>query len=276
MGSILNNPPVFHMLIQIKFNRITAIKNYYDQIQECFRQASFPDAKENLQQEISIQQPTEDTMQNVRIEHKNQLTWHFMNFERSAGFVLGDDFLVYHTTAYKCFNDALPHILNGINIIHEVMAISFIERIGMRFLNAILPEPSKQLSDYLIPDVLGFSGTSLETNGYIKQHSMFESILFSEAEKRVCASRIVMAKTNNSPPIMPQDLIPLIQQLDLQKQFIGLTGDMALLDIDCFQDGMREQFVLNQIEKHITALHDNASTIFRTLIRPERMQQWEV
>lgn len=273
MGRILMNPPVFYMLVQIKFNPVV-LKDYIDQIQERLRRNKFADFQTHSQKEAQISiQNEQGKDQNVSFNEKETLIWTFMNFEKNTGFVLLDQTLTFHTTAYTCFEDALGLIKSTLSLMNEVVGIEYIDRIGMRFLNAICAVDGEPLSDHLVSNVTGWSNRSLTDGQLSTVHSMVEHFYRSEDGKRNCLSRVVSAKIEDSVPPMPQELIPAIQVLDLADRFKSLTGDIAVLDTDCSYTE-RLKFDENTIFPIIESLHSNASEVFESSIRPERIKQW--
>lgn len=270
---MLKDPPVFHVLVQINFTSIPTLKDNIDRIHEEFRQQGFADKKQEVHQGVSIHSP--EPNQNVKIEHLNKISWHFSNFERDSGFMLCDEFLVFHTTNYQNFEDFLSKFNIGLKALIKTAGIFYTTQIGLRYLDALLIKHNESLEDYLIRDVIGIANSPLKDDGFLTQHSMFESVLQSSESNKTCVSRVVIAKVQDSPPIMPQDLIPLVQKLELKDIFQKMTGLMALIDIDCIKAQIREKPDSNNINAYIEDLHSHAATVFKSLITSARFDLWK-
>ncbi len=89
-------PPVFYFLMQVRFNRITQMRQHVSAFQEVLRQDGFADFNEEFQLEVAWQQGgnAQPSIQEARRER-----WIFSDMDRRSGFVLLDDALVFHTTA---------------------------------------------------------------------------------------------------------------------------------------------------------------------------------
>ena len=268
MSSALKNPPVFHMLVQVKFNQLPLIEKKIDLIKEQFRKYGFPDISHEIQSEINISD-NDHPSHGFKVEQRQVDAWSFIDFDKQTGYVLTDNFIIFHTTAYEDFEHARSKVIKGLSIIHETLTIDYIARIGMRFLNSICPEEGRKLTDYVQENTLGSQISVLGEKGFVKQQSLSESIFNYGSE--FCISRVVTGRVENSPPLMPQDLLSLIEQLELKKNFTKLSGEIAIVDIDCSQTD-RVKMDLSQFERSLDELHSNARAVFESTIKLQMVQ----
>ena len=63
----------------------------------------------------------------------------FLNIERTAGFVLDQAALSFQTTAYDVFESFSAAFLAGLRTVHEVVDLSYTERLGVRYLTPCFP-----------------------------------------------------------------------------------------------------------------------------------------
>ena len=63
--------------------------------------------------------------------------------------------MFYQTTDYDTFNPFLNRFLEGLKVLDEAARLSYTERAGVRFLDAVCPEASETIDQYLVPSVLG-------------------------------------------------------------------------------------------------------------------------
>lgn len=274
MGEILRDPPVFHVLVQMVFTPIPTMKENIDKIHEEFRSQGFVDRKQEFHQGVYVN--PNDASQNLKFEQVNKITWHFSNFESDSGFMLSDEFLIFHTTNYQNFEEFLSKFSDGVRALTNAVGVFYVTRFGLRYLNAVLIPEGEYPANYLIRDVVGVGNVPLKDHGFLAQHTMFESVLLCPQNNKTCTSRVVMTRIESSPPIMPQDLIPLIQKLKTKDKFHKMTGLIALLDTDCAKVDLREKPEIEKIQSHIIDLHSDAAIVFKSLITTERFELWKI
>jgi len=107
----------------------------------------------------------------------------------------------------------------------------------------------------------------LDNSGFIIQHAMSEKILVNIESKENCISRVVSANLANSNPLLPQELVPLVQHLKFKDKFRNINGLMTLLDLDSSKVELRMK-AANTIELSaiLDKLHFNLSQIFESLV----------
>ncbi|MAO57936.1 MAG: hypothetical protein CL549_17065 [Alcanivorax sp.] len=124
---IMHKPPVFYALIQVKFNPVQM-----DRFVQDFREAirpEFPDYEGDSQTEIFISMGPNAKPPEQRPRNR----WRFLNMDRTEGFTLLDDALVYHTNRYDCFTRCRDATLQALDVLHEQVKLAYVERIGMRY-----------------------------------------------------------------------------------------------------------------------------------------------
>ena len=198
-------------------------------------------------------------------------SWHFINFEQDAGFVINPNFIVFHTTSYICFEHFIKNVLLGLNVINKHLSVVVIERLGMRYLNAVIIKDNEQIERYLSKDLLSVQDKlGLDSHGFRIQHSMNEKILINQELNENCISRIVSAELNNSHPLLPQELVPLIQHLKLKKELTNITGLMTLIDLDASKTQLRLKAIeTEELKTILNRLHNILSTVFGSLVNVE-------
>ncbi len=157
MGQKLKNPPIFFSVIQARFNPLFALESYAAQIQDRLRQEGFPDASKNPFATFSL-----NVLAGAQIPGPIPVTqsvrYIFGNMEKTSGFVLDKSALTFQTTSYDTFEVFLDQFLMGLRIVNEAASLNFIERMGVRYLNAIFPTDEKGLPNYIAPSLLGLAG----------------------------------------------------------------------------------------------------------------------
>lgn len=257
----MNTPPVFYSLIQVRFNRVSQMASYVPPFQDALRKTGFADYREEKQLEVQILgagagQPNVEQLVSRR--------WVFNDLAGQEGFVLLEDALVYHTTNYARFSDCLERMLTALTLLDDLLGISHVERVGMRYLDAIQPIAPRTMQDYVLPELLGLSQVA---SGTLK-HS------YSETVQLIGDATLVM-KAFVAPQGLP--LPPDLQQLALQlpETVRQTTGPSLVMDSDCYVE-KRFAYSKDIVEERIRQLHGALLDIFKQSLTPEARQQWKL
>jgi uncharacterized protein (TIGR04255 family) len=263
MGQKLKDAPLYFTIVQARFNPILALEAYAPKIQESLRKQEFPDVQRAVQStfNLNLGSPPEDSPAEVPVERSARYT--FFNIERTAGFILDKAALSFQTTNYDGFGSFLAQFLKGLRIVHEVVDLSYTQRLGVRYLDAVFPRTDEALSDYLNQSLLGLYG---KIDGHQLVHAFSETVTKTDATNVV--SRVIIRQGSVG---FPPDLQPM--NMALAERFRTLTGIHAILDIDGSYD-RRERFDLDRIEEHLTAIHDEITKSFKASVTPHALDVW--
>jgi uncharacterized protein (TIGR04255 family) len=251
--------PVFYTLAQVQFNPIAQMPDYVSRLQERLRRTGFPDFQAENRVELAIRrldepQPDFQSQQHTR--------WSFTNTQRTEGYLLLSNALVFHTTAYATFTDFLQKTISGLNLVHEIVELAYVERIGLRYLDAVVPMDNDTLQQYLNPSLLGFS---VNLEGHLS-HSFTETVSDIEGGNLVARAIITDRELALSP-----DLIPL--QLELEPRFTTINSRNAVLDIDYFVV-KRNSFELIEIQDQLSRAHDIIKNAFEISVTDYAREKW--
>lgn len=251
--------PVFYTLVQVQFNPIAQMSDYVARLQERLRRTGFPDYRSENQVGLLIRRLDEPQPD---VQSQQHMRWSFTNTQRTEGYLLLSDALVFHTTAYDTFEGFLQKIIDGLKLVHEIVELAYVERIGLRYLDAVLPINDDTLQQYLNPSLLGFS----ENLGGRLSHSFTETVTAVEDGNLVARAVITDGTLALSP-----DLLPL--QLELQPRFTVINGRNAVLDTD-YSVVKRNSFDLKQIEKQLLKSHDIITDAFKVSVTDYARERW--
>ena len=263
MGRKLRNAPVYFTVVQARFNTIFALDTYAPQIQESLRKQGYPDAQKGKQVtfNLALGSSQEAPLSQVPVDQATRYT--FLNIERTAGFILDQGALTFQTTEYDVFETFLAAFLTGLQIVHEVVDLSYTERLGVRYLDAVFPRTGEALASYLNETLLGLMGK-------VEGHELVHA--FSETVGRINAVTVVSrAVIQNGHVGFPPDLQPV--SLVVAQRFQSQTGLHAILDIDgsCNQ---RERFDLELIRGHLIDIHDQITKSFKASLTSHAFDIW--
>lgn len=167
---------------------------------------------------------------------------------------------MFHTTSYSSFEDLSQKFLNGIDLVHKTISLAFIERMGLRYLNAFTSDTNDKLSDYIANSLLGF--TAVENSTLIQKY--VENI--SQINEGTLVARAIFS---SSGIVIPPDLYPLI--LRIQDRFERIKDETAIIDIDYYKIS---RFNLDNalIEEKLSEFHDIINSVFRNSITPHAIK----
>lgn len=264
MSLKMKNAPVYFALVQVRFNPILSLDTYVSSIQENLRKAGYPDFKKSVSMSFNLAPAgLGDSPTNQAPQIQQVARFIFSNMENTQGFVLEQNALTFQTTEYTVFGDFLGQLLMGIDLINKVVGLSYIERIGLRYLDAIAPREAEKIDLYLAPQFLGMYG---QLDGSFV-HSFSESLIHTPIG--FVMSRAIIANGNLGFP-------PDLQGLDipLASRFKQVTGVHAIIDTDGFYEA-REAYNFESIKNKLNALHDKITDSFKAAVTKYALSVWE-
>lgn len=263
MGKKLTNAPVYYTVAQVQFNHVLDLDSYVPAIQAKMREAHFPDFKKEVFQRLDF--PVLGTQQGQMVPPTltAQSRYLFGDIAGRTAFLLETNALTLQTTAYDTFETFSGMLLTGLGILHSALRLDFVERIGLRYLDAVQPSKvGETLRDYLVAEVLGLS---LRGEGQLQQ-SVSETTIATSAGQLI--SRVVV---RNGQIGLPMELSGLA--LAIEPRFTQREGLHAIVDTDA-SIVHREAFELSKVEARLTALHDEIDKSFKATVTDHAWVSW--
>jgi len=269
MGERLTKAPVYFALAQIQFNAILNLSTYLPAIQTKMRKRQFSDYRPESTQRLSFPfiNLGEQAGQVIPPAIVNDVRYVFGHIDGASSFLLEQNGLTFMTTAYDTFHEFLDQIVTGLRFAHEEIQFDSVDRIGIRYLNAIRPlSEGEKLSDYLIEEVLGLSQ---KVAGPLV-HSISETVAASDAGQIM--TRVLIS---NGQVGVPMELMALNPKIN--SKFLNGPSLHAILDIDSsyIRKETRIPFDLDSIEKRLVLLHDDIESSFLTIAKPHAFKIWK-
>ncbi|MGH8807203.1 MAG: TIGR04255 family protein [Noviherbaspirillum sp.] len=267
MGTKMKHAPVYFTIAQIRFNTVWTLDSYAPAIQESMRKSGFPDAKKgflatfNLTP-VSLPSGTlEGGQKQVPVAQTTR--YEFNNMEGTSGFTLDQGAISFQTTDYDKFETFSGMLLKGLEIVHGAVGLSYYERIGVRYLDAIFPKEGESVKSYLDGSVVGLAEK-------IEGQLVYS---FSETVTDTPACRVVSrALIQHGPLGFPPDLQP--GPLKVPKRFENLSGTHAILDNDGFYE-QRETFDVDKLRTRLLSIQKETSKSFRAAVSSYALSVWE-
>jgi len=262
MKGKLSNPPVYYTIAQAQFNPVAAMANYINELQNSFRLQGYTlFDQEKVSQLIFREAPAKAEVIELPI-------WRITNTDRTSGFILGQSHLAYHTTHYQEHSQFFDNFLMGLQEINSIVKLDHFSRLGLRYLNAVLPKSQENVLRYLRN---GLHGIEFEVK---PKYSLHESIFETKVKLCSCLGNLVNRVYFRLGPLgYPPDISP--HNLVIMPKFIKEKyGSHAVIDIDHF---IQEQMVVNfeQIKTTLQSLHIGVKKAFEANITEHAWKVWK-
>lgn len=262
----MSNAPVYYAMVQIKFAPIAAMKKYVGEIQDMLRVDGYPifEAAESTQLKFEVKGPDEPPTHQIT----TSTHWLIFNEDRTAGFVLGEDYLTFQTTDYITRNEFIPEILKGFKAVCDVAKVSFVSRIGLRYLDAVLPFEGEDLSDYFND---GLRNVDLGMKAIQSVNEMvFQTVTSPLAKEGIIVVRVFrsMSKLGFPPGVEVGSLVVSPQFREAPEMW------HAVIDTDHYVEA-KMPIDLVGIDKQIRALHSELHESFKKVVSPYALDKWK-
>lgn len=260
MGKKMLNPPIFYTLGQIRFNPVLNMSEYVAKMHKSIRK-EFPEVRqEELRRfQMNVAAPdSKDAMTTSSVPR-----WSFANLVKTSGYVLYNDSLVFHTTAYETSDEFYDSLLRGIKLVDEAVGLSYVESVGLRTLDAIVPDAGKTLAFYLNGQVLGLHGL---LGGEMK-HNITENVTVFPSGQQVSRVSIMTGSLG-----VPMDLFPI--SLTLNRRFQEMNCLHAILDLDHIRLE-RFEFDLIEIRERVHQVKRGVTDVFDILVTDGARSAWD-
>lgn len=260
MGTPLKNPPVYLTLAQVRFNPILKLSDFLPGIQETFRQAGYPDFERQSIISIQInahdgQPPTPTPVQQERFQ--------LGNVEKTHAFILEGQSLTLQSTDYGHFDAFSGCFLGGLKIVDDAVKLAFTERIGLRYLDRVMPKAGETVEQYLVDQVQGM-------NSRLGGRPLYA---YTEAMNEIGNIRLLSRVAIQEGPLaFPPDIQP--GNMRISERFKAFIGNSAILDNDGFVEG-REAFSTKAVAEHLDAIHKVIGDAFRATATPHAFTTWD-
>ena len=251
----MTKAPVYYALAQAQFNPVAAMAKYVDEIQDILRREGYTlfEPQEITQLQFvgaAGQAPTNPELMKVT-------NWLISKADRTA----------YHTTHYETRNEFLPELVQGLQAVHKVVLLDHIARLGLRYLDAVIPGEDEQVSQYLADGLQGV------TFGAKQRYAMSESVFETETGPLVKSGTLVARVYRATSPLgYPPDLIP--HGLQPMPRFQRSdTISHAVIDTDHYVEG-RMPIDFEKIKAQLASLHTGVKQSFEATITPYAAEVW--
>ena len=254
----LHHAPVVYVLCQIRFSPVEKMADYVPAIQETLR-TEYPVFDREQLGGVTLG----PSAQPVFVQ--NEMRWRFETRDRQTGFMLSTQQLITHTTSYVDSDDFRRRIVRGFQTVHEVAKLGFIQRVGLRYVDLVIPNEGEQIEDYVDSSVVGFRPTVRGLTPDISQQ-------FLQTRSAMGGVLMMRASRAHHSSALPADLLPTPLKL---KREPHADQESMLLDWDHYIDAVNLDPDPVQLTETLRRLKAPISTIFQEAITEHAVQVWQ-
>lgn len=256
----LDNAPVVYVLCQIRFSPVEKMADYVPAIQEVLR-SKYPNFEREQIGGVSFA----PNAQPVLVQ--NETRWRFETRDSQTGFVLSTNQLITHTTSYLDSDDFRERIVFGFRTIHEIAKLSFIQRIGLRYIDLITASADDSVEDYIDASLIGFRPTIRGLTPDVSQQ-------FMRAKSNVrgaSGTLFVKASRARHASDLPADLLPISLQL---KRKPSPEQESIFLDLDHYIEQTNLDPDPELLAVTLRELKAPIATTFKAAITEHAVKRW--
>ena len=216
------NAPIYYSLVQVIFNNVPNMEEFYPKIANSFKKLGFNDPIEVVNEGVRFEMTD---LQTPKVTQTKEKRWDIYNQARDSVFHLSNNSLVFSTTKYVNREEFIGKIVNGLEIISSYVSLVFIDKIGLRYIDLIIPKSDDDIYQYISAGVRGLDST----DGLIFKHKLSETVLIK-------GSHLLIGKTiitQQPVGLVNPGVLGLIDLTPLNKFTLDVASDVAWFDNDC-------------------------------------------
>lgn len=213
------NAPLVYTLGVVRFPRVPQVERFVDGFHDLVRE-TYP-----VFDEIPVQvnnMMLDSKGQVIDVQHSEVRMLQFATHDRGWAFLLTEEFLGLHTIRYVDNRDFIERLKTGVQALLEVpkMGVGWIQAIGLRYIDLVVPRQGERLHQYLSPWVIppDAPGMTFLEGAYVASYKTPGGILRFQSLR-------------NPPTTLPPDLdTPMIQRNNWKSG--RPDGEFVLMDMD--------------------------------------------
>jgi len=266
MGKKMKNAPVYFVLAQVQFNAVLTLDGYVPAIQDALRKAGYADFAKLMVATMNLNLGMPSTANQMPVTQTARYL--FLNEAKFSGFLLDQTSLIFETTEYDTFDQFSEAFFLGLKTLHEsVGGLSFCERVGIRFLDAVCPGENEKVTDYLAPSLVGLFDKLKDRE---LKHVISETWSTSDQANLMCRA-IIQNQAAKGVSFAP-DLQPML--LKVADKFKDTSGIYGIIDTDAWFEN-RQKFDIDRIKEKLISLHGDVRNSFDEMVTPHALNVWE-
>ena len=249
----LSASPLVLVLAQVRISPVLKMEDYIPAIQEQMRHQGFPKFRPVQTREVIF---------SPQAQFRESIKWVFLNKECTQAATVSHGAVAFHTNTYKAFEDFSTSLGNVLSMVSEEVGVSIAERIGLRYVDLILPGDDESLEQYLADGLHGIKPSDVDVQ---------RLLAFYEARCETIMGRLLIRLHQyDNGAILPPDLMPPDLNYTTEVQS-GKT--VTLLDTDHSSEEARD-FKVESLIEDMWGLHEYTDKAFRSSVTSFALSQW--
>ena len=235
-----------------------AIEEKIPKIQDALRKKGYP--RLNIR---NIQNSVQDAQgQQQKVEFRHQ--WEFVDKESRASILIDAGGITYQVTKYDVFETLISAFEEALDVFTQYVEPDLVMRIGIRYVDLVIPKEGKQIRDYFSSSLRGF-----QFHESVERDAFFTETVCKTGSNSKFIHRYVEALKGFA---FPPDLLPVSLTFPRDPK---MSSSFGLLDLDHFMM-LDEDFSVKGAISHLHELHAHQTNAFKASVTPEAIDEWKL
>lgn len=260
MGS-WRHPPLAYVVAEVRISPFYKLESHIADFQAAVRE-TFPRTKEANVVRLEVQ-GNAPIVQHERV-------WRFFSENQRLGIDVSPRAIALHATEYQDFPTFAKQLDLILKAAEQAIPSLFVDALGLRYIDYILPKGSDSTLDYVVDSVRGFQPSSARKTKEAYWIANFE------LERGTLSLRIIPilpAGQSHPPNFGPLEVAPAETQVEAMKRAqqnlpIGCIDTDRMLPVE-------KKFAADELGTMFASMHGDISDIFRTTISEKAKKEWQ-
>ena len=262
------NAPLAYVLAQVRFEPFLEIEKCIPALQSSLRD-QYP--RYLRTEQVVFQVLPQPESQTPRVQPARLLRWEFGSVSNRAGVVVQQDSLVLRATEYETYASFGQRWREVMRRVGEQIPNLFTSRLGLRYIDLILPNPDETPEDYMADRLRCDPAPGLP---YQKHRGLtLAEYQLAEGSLAVRYSRLT------GQPALPPDLVPEppaslgLEPSAIMQRAVSADQPTAVLDIDRYMP-LSMAYEADGLADRFKRLHEDIQVAFRALTTDQARAVW--
>lgn len=253
---VLSKSPLSLVLCQVRFSALLNMSKLVPDFHEAIR-STYPVNASGQYKEVQL-------LPNAPPIFNEGERWEFLTRDRFTSVVLDKGFVVLQTTKYEDFDAFLERMQGVILALNAATDGILLQRIGLRYVDAIVSAAGSSWKDYVQPCLAGFESKLFDEQQALRLH---QTVATTSA-----GTMLVRLHQNRDGSVLPPDLAGGQLRPRIESEKGSLT---TLLDIDHFRTCQDDEFDAQAFDAALWDLKNGAFTVFHdSLVTDFAIKAW--
>ena len=265
----LTHAPVFFVVAHVAHSPVLKLDILLPELQDRLRKVGFPGYRQHTQNTLRVEAnmaaPGETQF------NQGQTTYHiFSGRDPAESFVVGQDGFALQTVEYDTIEDFAFKFRRGMRVIQEILAPDSVTRVGMRFLDAVVPPTGGTPGDYIRAQFLGLTNTL--GGDWLTTYNFYEA-LNTRGDQQTKTRVLTQHRELTYPPDLAGTIVPT-----LPERFAQVNGIHTLIDTDSWFGTGTEialEFDPQVIVDRLSRLKADIRDSFHAVVTEAALQAWK-